>query len=163
VNYPAGTTWSPIGTTPVAAMTSARCGAHMLSTVNAREGFRFVIVDRPVNAGVFREFLKRLITGMDCKVFLLVDGHPAHTPKRIKILVEGDAAAIVLFFLPPYAPGLNPDELARTHLKAQTAEFAAKPKEELKLSAESALHQLQKLLQFLPRFFHAPSYQYVTT
>ena len=41
-------------------------------------------VEGRVNASVFRDFLKRLITGMERKIFLIVDGHPAHKAKLVK-------------------------------------------------------------------------------
>jgi hypothetical protein len=41
----------------------------MLSAVNSQGGFRFLTVEGRVNASVFREFLKRLTTGMDRKAF----------------------------------------------------------------------------------------------
>jgi hypothetical protein len=47
-----------------------------------------------VNAGVFREFLKRLITGMERKIFLIVDEHPAHKARLVSRFVEDNADAI---------------------------------------------------------------------
>ena len=99
-------------------------------------------LDGPVNVSVFREFLKRLITGMDRKIFLIVDGHPAHKPKMIRSFFEENADAIEVFFLPPYEPELNTDELAWAYLKASIAKATAKTKDELKLTIESALHRL---------------------
>ena len=159
-DYHAGTTWSPVGKTPVVETTGARFSVNMLSAVNAHGGFRFMTVDGPVNAGVFREFLKRLITGMDRKIFLIVDGHPAHKAKMITSFVEENAGAIDLFFLPPYAPELNPDELAWAHLKARIAKATAKTKDELKLTVESALYRLQKLPDVVASFFRTPSCKY---
>jgi transposase len=159
-DYHAGTTWSPVGKTPVVETTGARFSVNMLSAVNAHGGFRFMTVDGPVNAGVFREFLKRLITGMDRKIFLIVDGHPAHKAKMITSFVEENAGAIELFFLPPYAPELNPDELAWAHLKASIAKATAKTKDELKLTVESALYRLQKLPDVVASFFRTPSCKY---
>ncbi|NTV47480.1 MAG: IS630 family transposase [Chlorobiales bacterium] len=78
-DYHAGTTWAPIGETPVVKATGARFSLNMLSAVNAQGHFRFMIVDGRVNAGVFRDFLKRLVTDMDRNIFLIVDGHPALT------------------------------------------------------------------------------------
>jgi transposase len=159
-DYHSGTTWSPVGKTPVVETTGARFSVNMLSAVNAHGGFRFMTVDGPVNAGVFREFLKRLITGMDRKIFLIVDGHPAHKAKMITSFVEENAGAIELFFLPPYAPELNPDELAWAHLKARIAKATAKTKDELKLTVESALYRLQKLPDVVASFFRTPSCKY---
>ena len=67
------------------------------------------------------------ITGMDRKIFLIVDGHPAHKAKLVSRFVEDNAAAIELFFLPPYAP-----ELAWGHIKTRIAEATTQTKDELK-------------------------------
>lgn len=62
----------------------------------------------------------------------------------VKNFVERNSDAIELFFLPPYAPELNPDELAGAHLKTRIAKATAKTKEELKMTVDSALHRSQK-------------------
>src|SRR4249920_2459228 len=74
-DHHAGTTWAPVGQTPVVKATGTRYGLNMLSAVNALGHFRFMTVEGRVNASVFREFLKRLIAGMERKIFLIVDGH----------------------------------------------------------------------------------------
>jgi transposase len=80
---------------------------------------------------VFREFLRRLITGMDRKIFLVVDGHPAHKAKLVKRFVQDHADRLELFFLPPYSPELNPDELVWAHVKTRVAKATVKTKERL--------------------------------
>jgi transposase len=70
-----------------------------------------MIVKGRVTATVFCDFLKRLITGMRRKVFLIVDGHPIHKAKLVRRFVADHRDRIELFFLPPYTPALNPDEL----------------------------------------------------
>ena len=77
-DHHAGTTWAPAGKTPVIKATGARYGFNMLSAVSAQGQFRFMTIEGRVNAEVFRELLKRLITGVQRKVFLVIDGHPAH-------------------------------------------------------------------------------------
>jgi len=62
----AGTSWAPTGKTPVVKATGARFGFNMLSAVNAQGHFRFMTVQGTVTASVFRDFLKRLITGIGC-------------------------------------------------------------------------------------------------
>ena len=63
-DHHAGTSWAPVGETPIVKATGARFSLNMLSAVNAQGMFRFMIVEGSVNATVFREFLKRLIAGM---------------------------------------------------------------------------------------------------
>lgn len=140
-DHHAGTTWAPVGQTPVVKATGARYGLNMLSAVNALGHFRFMTVEGRVNGGVFCEFLKRLITGMERKIFLIVDGHPAHKAKVVKRFVEDNAAAIELFFLPPYAPELNPDELAWAHVKTRIAKATTQTKDALKAMVERVMRR----------------------
>lgn len=159
-DYHAGTTWAPMGETPVVKATGARFSLNMLSAVSAMGHFRFMIVDGRVNGGVFRDFLKRLITGMDRKIFLIVDGHPAHKAKLVQRFVEENADKIELFFLPPYSPELNPDELAWAHVKARIAKATAQTKEELKKTVKKVMRSLQKLPHIVSSFFHASTCSY---
>jgi len=73
-----------------------------------------------VNADVFIEFLKRLMVGATHPIFLIVDRGPAHRAKKTKAFVETLGGKLRLFFLPPYSPDRNPDELIWKHLKAHT-------------------------------------------
>lgn len=54
---PAGTTWGLKGTTPVVKTTGARFGFNMISALNAKGQWRFMIIERRVTAVVFCEFL----------------------------------------------------------------------------------------------------------
>jgi len=82
---------------------------------------RFMIKEKGgVNADVFIEFLKRLMVGATHPIFLIVDRGPAHRAKKTKAFVETPGGKLRLFFLPPYSPDRNPDELIWKHLKAHT-------------------------------------------
>lgn len=156
-DYHAGTSWSPKGQTPIVKATGARFSLNMLSAVNALGHFRFMTVEGRVTATVFRDFLKRLITGMDRKIFLIVDGHPTHKAKLVRSFVAQHSDRIELFFLPPYSPELNPDELAWAHVKTKLAKRTAQTKEELKAAVNRALRQLQQMPDIVSGFFHAPT------
>ena len=132
----------------------------MLSAVNALGHFRFMTVQGTLTASVFRAFLKRLITGVARKVFLIVDGHPAHKARLVKQFLADNRDRIELFFLPPYSPELNPDELVWNNVKAAVAKKAIMTKEELKAAADSALRRIQKLPKLVANFFRAPTCMY---
>jgi len=51
------------------------------------------------------------VTGQRRPVYLIVDGHPSHRAKLVKEYVDSLEGRLKLFFLPPYSPELNPDEL----------------------------------------------------
>ena len=159
-DYHAGTTWAPKGQTPVIKATGARYSFNMLSAVNALGHFRFMTVEGSVTARVFRAFLKRLITGMDRKIMLIVDGHPTHKAKLVQQFVAAHADQIELCFLPPYSPELNPDEGAWAHVKTRIAKQTAQTKVELKAVAQGALRHLQRLPHVVAGFFRAPTCAY---
>jgi transposase len=161
-DHHAGTTWAPKGQTPVVEATGARYGFNMLSAISAKGHLRFMTIEGRLNGEVFCEFLRRLITGMDRKIFLVVDGHPAHTSKLTKQFVEDNAERLELFFLPGYAPQLNPDELVWGHVKARVAKATARTKVELKRTVYRALHRLQKLPRVVASFFHASTCRYAS-
>lgn len=159
-DHHAGTTWSPVGQTPIVKATGARFGFNMLSAVNAQGHFRFMTVEGTVTATVFREFLKRLLVGVQRKVFLIVDGHPAHKAKLVRTFVADNAERIELFFLPPYSPELNPDELVWNNVKSRVAKLGSQTKEELKAAVHGALRRLQFLPDLVAGFFRTPSCLY---
>src|SRR5437868_14988512 len=82
---------------------------------------QFMNIDKgSVKADVFIEFRKRLINGAEREIFLIVDRGSAHRAKKVSAFVHTLGRKVRLFFLPPYSPDRNPDELAWTHLKADT-------------------------------------------
>src|ERR1700730_8967868 len=120
-DHHAGRTWGAKGDTPIVQATGARHGMSLISAVTSRGHLRFMIIDKgSVNADVFIEFLKRLIKGAERKIFLIVDRGSAHRAKKVSAFVQTLGAKLCLFFLPPYAPDRNPDELVWKHLKADT-------------------------------------------
>ncbi|MCB1763864.1 MAG: IS630 family transposase [Gammaproteobacteria bacterium] len=159
-DHHAGTNWAPKGRTPIVKASGARFSLNMLSAVNALGHFRCMIVQGGVNAGVFRDFLKRLTSGMERKIFLIVEGHPTHKAKLVRNFVEENTEKIELFFLPPYSPELNPDELAWAHVKTKLGKKTSQTKEELKTAVKRAMRQLQRLSDIVAGFFHAPTCAY---
>ncbi len=71
-------------------------------------------VEGRMNAEKFIEFLKRLIHNAPRSVFLIVDRHQSHRAKKVLAFVRSTEGRLRLFFLPPYAPDLNPDEHLRS-------------------------------------------------
>ncbi len=61
---------------------------------------RFMIKQKGgVNAGVFIEFLRRLIAGATRTIFLIVDRYPAHRAKKTAAFVETLGGNLRLSFL----------------------------------------------------------------
>ena len=106
----AGTTWAPVGQTPVVKVTGARFRVNMISAVTARGALRFAVFDGTTTAGSFTESCKRLVHDTPGPVYLTVDGHPAHRSRTVKDYAASTAGTLTLFYLHGYSPELNPDE-----------------------------------------------------
>jgi len=159
-DYHTGTTWAEKGQTPVVESTGARFSVNMISAISPSGEMRFMAQEGSVTADVFGTFLKRLAGMTEAKIFLVVDGHPVHRAKKVqRVLAELDHQ-IELFFLPPYAPDLNPDELVWGHVKGRIGRRTVTTKKELKKQAWSALRSLQKWPSKIRGFFRHPSCQY---
>ena len=159
-DYHSGTTWAPVGETPVLEVTGRRFSLNMISAVSPRGEFRFMLHEGSVNGEVFREFLKRLMVGADKPVFLILDGHPIHKSKLIKKFVEDQHGMLKLFYLPPYSPHLNPDEQVWAHVKRQVSRQLVQNIDDMKKLALGALRRIQKLPELVKSFFRQPECQY---
>jgi len=161
-DHHAGRTWGKKGTTPIVQATGARYGISLISAVTARGHMRFMIKDKGgVNADVFIEFLKRLLVGAKHRIFLIVDRGPAHRSKKTKAFVESLGGALRLFYLPPYAPDRNPDELVWKHLKADTVGRAAvQSYADFKAKVKSSMQSLQRNAQKIRSFFQKDTLKY---
>jgi transposase len=107
----AGTTWGPVGQTPVVVKTGERKSISMVSAISPRGELRFRVQEGRMNAARFIDFLKALLDSVPGKIFLIVDGHPVHRAKKAGQFVENEAdGRLKMFFLPSYSPDLNPDE-----------------------------------------------------
>jgi len=160
-DHHAGATWGVRGQTPVVRGTGARFSLNVISAISARGHLRFMVVAGRVAAEQVCEFLRRLMYRATRPVFLILDGHPMHKAKRIGECVAEFGGKLKLFFLPPYSPELNPDELVWQDLK--TNGVGKRP-----VASAHELHervtQHMEALKGLPRkirsFFQAPHTQY---
>lgn len=160
-DHHAGRTWGKIGETPIVQATGARFGFSMISAITAKGHMRFMMVEGGVNSDVFIEFLKRLLVGAERKIFLIVDRGPAHVSKKTKAFVASLGGALTLFYLPPYSPDLNPDELVWNHVKTNSVgRTATINKQSFKAVVLTALRSLQKRPKHIVSFFHKPSLRY---
>jgi transposase len=156
-----GTTWSPVGETPVVATTGARYRWNMISAVSGRGDMRFMLTGKSITAAVFVEFLRRLIAGTSHPIFLIVDGHPTHRSSLVRQYLEKQEGRLRLFCLPPYSPELNPDEQVWREVKTHGA--ARKPiagKNHLKRILLRSLRRLQRMPQTIRAFFQTPETAY---
>ena len=140
-DYHAGTTWAPVGQTPVVKATGARHSLNMISAVTAQGLLRFS-------------------TG---PVYLVVDGHPVHRCKAVKEFVASTDGALRLFVLPAYSPQLNPDEWVWKNVKHdRVGRTSVTGPEDFKTKVIGALRRLQKMPHVVRAFFADPDLRYIT-
>lgn len=161
-DFHAGTTWAPRGTTPIVPATGQRYGLNMISAISPRGQMRFMTVEGRMNAGKFIEFLKRLLHNAERPVFLIVDGHPSHRACKVFDYIRSTQGKLYLFFLPPYSPELNPDELVWNHLKNHgIGKRIIESREELVSRVRAHMCALQKTPALISAFFHEPNLRYI--
>jgi len=162
-DYHAGTTWAPVGQTPVVAATGDRFGVNLISAVTAKGALRFAADDGSLNGPVCIDFCRRLLHDISGPVFLVLDGHPVHRSKAVKAFAASTNGQLRLFYLPGYAPELNPDEWVWKHVKHdRIGRAGVTGPEDLKAKALAALHRLQKLPEVVRSFFQDPNLRYIT-
>ena len=161
-DHHAGRTWGKKGETPIVEATGARHGMSLLSAISLRGHMRFMIKQQGgVNAAVFIEFMTRLIVGAKHEIFLIVDRGPAHIARKTRAFTETLKGKLRLFYLPPYSPDRNPDELVWKHLKADTVgRMAVTSRDGFKRKVRSSMRQLQNDPWKIISFFQKPSLKY---
>jgi transposase len=158
---PLGRTYGLKGKTPVVKTSGQRQSLNVISAVNARGEFWAVTYTGKLNAEAFVVFLENFMQSWTGKVFLVVDGHPAHKASLVKAYVQKRQGRLELHFLPPYAPDLNPDEFVWSHMKQNgVSKKPLKQKESLQKRIDQDLNALKKNRQLVRSFFCAASVVY---
>src|SRR6266540_1718330 len=153
-DYHAGTTWAPVGQTPVVMATGDRVAINLISAVTAKGALRFAAYDGNLNSPVFIDFCRRLLHDAPGPVFLVLDGHPVHRSNAVKAFAASTNGRLRLFFLPGYSPELNPDEWVWKNVKHdRIGRAGVSGLADLKAKALAALHRLQKLPHLVQGFF----------
>jgi transposase len=160
-DYHSGTTWAPVGQTPVVTSTGARYAVNMISAITPKGKLRFSTFTGTMDAAVFIAFCRRLIHDDTGPVFLILDGHPVHRSKAVKQFIDTADGRLRLFFLPPYSPELNPDEWVWKNVKHdRIGKAGIRSAEDLRQKAENALRRLQRLPSLVCAFFLDPHIRY---
>jgi transposase len=158
---PLGRTYGLKGETPVVVTSGQRQSINAISAVNARGEFWAATYTGKLNAVAFVAFLENFMKGRRGKVFLVVDGHPAHKANRVTDLVAAMEGRLELHPLPAYAPDLNPDEFVWSHMKTNgVSKKPLKKNESLKDRVEEDLLKIHANPALVRSFFCAESVVY---
>jgi transposase len=158
-----GRSYAPQGETPVFKRLNKRLTLSMISSISNRGDLQFMIYEETLNAALFLKFLKRLIAGARRKIFLIVDNLKVHKAKIVQAWLEKEdiKQRIEIFYLPSYAPDLNPDELLNNDLKQQLNN-QPRPNDKIQLvrTVRIVLRSIQKQPQRVIRYFRHPAIRY---
>jgi transposase len=161
-DYHSGTTWAPVGKTPVVETTGARFSVNMISAISSKGLLRFMTFNGKMNADQFITFLERLIYKASHPIFLIVDGHPVHKSKKVKEFIAKTDGKLRLFILPPYSPHLNPDEWVWNWLKKHNlGKTTVVGPDQFRENVNRFMRRLQKLKQILIGFFRDQNLAYI--
>ena len=166
-DYHAGTTWAPVGRTPIVKATGARHTLNMISAVTGQGLLRFATYTGSFTAERFIDFCTRLLTDTERAtgrgVYLIVDGHPTHKAKSVKAFVASTRGRFKLFILPAYSPQLNPDEWVWKNVKHdRVGRTSVTTRDEFTSKAIAALRRLQRMPHLVRGFFGDPDLPYIT-
>lgn len=156
-----GRSFSPKGKTPVIKNPGKRIRMNMISAITNKGHVRFMIYSDKMNQQQLIKFLKRLIKSTENKVFVILDNLKVHHGKIVKKWAQENEDQIRLFYIPSYAPELNPDEYLNRDLKKNVnAKRFPKNDNELKSNLTSFMKKLQKRPSRVCNYFNASNIQY---
>jgi transposase len=162
-DYHAGTTWAPVGQTPVVISSAVRHSVKIVSAVGQRGELSFQVHEGSMNAERFIEFLQSVLHDVDTPVFLVVDGSSVHRANIVQEYLASTEGRLELFFLPPYSPELNPDEWVNKNVKHdRIARAVPFTRDDLMRVAVKALERLKKCPGIVRGFFADPKLRYIS-
>ena len=112
-----GRGYAPQGQTPVQAVPGKRFSVNYLATLTNLGVLRFLVYAGRFTGAVLLVFLTRLLASRPSKVYVILDGPPAHRSRKVKAWVAARSDRIRLVFLPSYSPELNPVEYLNNDVK----------------------------------------------
>lgn len=158
--HASGTSYAPVGHTPVIPKTGQRFYCNVISAIANNGQMFFSVLQAGFNSQAFIDFLSRLLKTVTKKLFVIVDGHPAHQAGKVKKWIEENKHKIELHFLPGYAPQINADEYFNQHFKSATGKQRPTDKQEMVSMARSLAKSIQAKPQLVKSFFEPMPVQF---
>lgn len=156
-----GCGYAPEGEPATMAVPDRHIRANQISTITDEGKVRFMTYTGTMTAALFLVFLGRLLRSTTGKVFLIVDRLRAHTTPEVAEWLAAHRDRIEVFYLPRYAPELNPDEYLNNDLKGEVNE-AGLPhnKQEVRSRIQAFMRELLHLPGHVMNHFRHPSVRY---
>lgn len=156
-----GTSYAPVGRTPVVRATGQRFGCNMISAITNKGALAFMVFQGKFKAPVFVAFLQRLLKQVTGKIYLIVDGHPVHKSRKATRFFARHSSRLRLIRMPGYCPELNPDELLNQDVKTNGL-GTSRPTNRTELMAivRRHLYRRQKQPQMITNLFREKHVRY---
>jgi len=151
-------TWAPRGQTPIQYSWDRRDRLSAISAVTVspqrrRLGLYFDILDHNVKTDDFEMFVERLLRKLGRPITLVIDRYQVHRAAA-RGLRARFGRRIVIEWLPPYAPDLNPDEQVWNRTKyTDLANFIPEDVQELGYPVAASLRTTRGQQTLLRSFF----------
>ncbi|MGH2842673.1 MAG: IS630 family transposase [Solirubrobacteraceae bacterium] len=157
----AGRSYSPVGERAVVPLTGKRFSANVISAVGADGTLVWDVFQGSCDEIRFMNFLDKLLAQFpDRKIFLIVDNARFHKSAAIGLWAE-DHPRMELFYLPPYAPELNPDELLNQDVHAHVAR--RRPRDLVTLIALTVEYLATRTRQIVANYFKGEHVAYAAS
>ena len=112
-----GTSDASVERTPVVQATGQRFGCNMTSAIINKGALAFMVFEAQLTAPVFVVFMQRLLKQVAGRIYLIMDGHPAHKSGKATRFVGNHSSRLRLIRMPDYGLELNPDEWLNQDVK----------------------------------------------
>jgi transposase len=157
----AGTSYAPLGQTPVIRATGQRFGCNMISAITNRGGLSFMVFQGKFTSPVCVAFMQRLLKQVAGTISLIVDGHPVHKSGTATRFAASHSSRLRLIRMPGYCPELNPDELLHQDVKTNgLGKSRPTNRTELMAIVRSHLYRRQKQPQVITNLFREKHVRY---
>jgi hypothetical protein len=155
--------YAPRGEAPTMEVPDRHLRASQISAIASDGRVRFMTYPGTMTAAVFLVFRGRLLRSSAGKVFLIVDRLGSHKTPEVQEWLAARPERIEVFYLPRYAPEVNPDEYLNHDLKARVNEAGLpQDKPEVRSRIQQFMRRLLHLPEHVMSYFQHPSVQYAS-
>ncbi len=153
-----GTTWAPKGKTPTIKVSGSRQKLNLLSAVSPAGRLVFKIHQKKIKSGEYIEFLTQIVKyHPHRKVIVITDNASIHKSNLVRGFIKSNDKIFAIYYLPAYAPELNPDEHIWGYLKDYLLNaHQTKNINELKDLTRRKMNSIKQNTELISNFFMRP-------
>lgn len=150
-----GRTWALKGKTPTIKVSGSRQKLNLLSAISPAGRLIFKIHQKKIKSEEYIDFLTQIIKYHPRrKIIVITDNATIHKSNLVQGFIKSNEKIFVIYYLPPYAPELNPDEHIWGHLKSYLLNaHQAKNINELKDLTIKKMNSIRQRRNLISNFF----------